>query len=133
MNKTARTSARPAAPTANPTKSRWGLVGIVLLLVAAGAGYIIAQHSRPDLTPVAENKKEAPPAAPARSAPAPAAQRAFWGFVAVPTGQVWTEVTLAAVPAILSEGMVWVPAGSFEMGDPDPSFPDAKPVHRVQL
>ncbi len=31
------------------------------------------------------------------------------------------------------EGMVWIPGGQFWMGTEDPRFPDAKPVHLVEL
>jgi formylglycine-generating enzyme required for sulfatase activity len=31
------------------------------------------------------------------------------------------------------EGMVWIPGGEFLMGEPDPIFPDAKPVHKVYV
>jgi formylglycine-generating enzyme required for sulfatase activity len=31
------------------------------------------------------------------------------------------------------EGMVWVPGGSFRMGDEDARFPDAQPVHLVHV
>ncbi|WP_413586830.1 formylglycine-generating enzyme family protein [Bdellovibrio sp. HCB274] len=30
-------------------------------------------------------------------------------------------------------GMVWIPGGEFVMGDKDPSFPDAHPVHKVRV
>ena len=33
----------------------------------------------------------------------------------------------------MSAQMKWIPAGNFLMGSDDPDFPDAQPVHRVQL
>jgi formylglycine-generating enzyme required for sulfatase activity len=41
------------------------------------------------------------------------------------------DVTLASAAAALTENMVWIPGGSFEMGDAD--FPDAQPIHAVEL
>ena len=40
-----------------------------------------------------------------------------------------THPNSPAAPA--PDGMAWVPGGSFSMGDPD--FPDATPVHRVEV
>jgi sulfatase modifying factor 1 len=31
------------------------------------------------------------------------------------------------------EGMIWIPGGEFRMGDADPMFPDAQPVHKVYV
>lgn len=33
----------------------------------------------------------------------------------------------------ISSKMVWIPSGSFQMGTQDPSFPDARPLHKVSL
>lgn len=59
--------------------------------------------------------------------------RALVTAVVVPTGQVWTDLILTGSEAILAEGMVWIPAGSFVMGDPDQSFQDTTPLHRVHV
>src|SRR5438105_2053712 len=34
---------------------------------------------------------------------------------------------------IVEPKMVWVPAGSFQMGSDDPMFPDAQPIHKVTV
>lgn len=53
-----------------------------------------------------------------------------------------TTVENKAVPAVVPDGMVWIPGGTFSMGLPDPvrmseggkeSMEDARPIHRVQL
>jgi sulfatase modifying factor 1 len=53
---------------------------------------------------------------------------AFLGLLVV--GFIFTSVVpFSAAP----DGMIWIPGGEFLMGDTDPIFPDAKPVHRVYV
>jgi formylglycine-generating enzyme len=40
---------------------------------------------------------------------------------------------LDAFQSSTSEGMVWIPSGEFQMGDPDALFPDAQPIHKVYV
>src|SRR5690606_3534791 len=48
---------------------------------------------------------------------------------ALGTGQQKREVS----SEVSTEGMVWIPGGSFMMGTNDPEFPDANPVHPVTV
>ncbi len=123
----------------SPQSRRW-LVGVVLLLVGAGLGYIITWRSKTEQPQTQSNAAGSAPGhalqsvqGTAPAVPATASQRALFGLVNVPTFSAWSNLILASEPAIQTDGMVWIPAGSFEMGEADPMFPDAKPVHRVQL
>jgi formylglycine-generating enzyme required for sulfatase activity len=41
--------------------------------------------------------------------------------------------TLQVSADTIPSKMVWIPSGSFQMGTQDPSFPDARPLHKVSL
>ncbi|MCS6853059.1 MAG: formylglycine-generating enzyme family protein [Gemmataceae bacterium] len=59
------------------------------------------------------------------------------GLVALGVGAVawaWLGGALGSrPPGPVPEGMVWIPPGKFRMGDSQGLFPDAEPVHEVEL
>lgn len=47
---------------------------------------------------------------------------------------LWTgEGPLTTEASEPPEGMVWIPGGSFRMGEQDPRFADAQPIHTVHV
>jgi formylglycine-generating enzyme required for sulfatase activity len=84
-------------------------------------------------------KKALPRHHPSRSPQTVLRRRPLWPWVVgavlvVPLGVVaFTVLTSesSGPPGPAPEGMVWIPAGEFWMGDEE--FPDARPVHRVYV
>lgn len=62
-----------------------------------------------------------------------AVPREVLALVVAPTGQPWSDFFLSHSAVLLNDGMVWIPGGTFIMGDPDAAFADTQPLHRVHV
>jgi len=49
------------------------------------------------------------------------------------TSEVSAQPTVTQVTDTIPAKMVWIPAGKFRMGSDDSNFPDAQPIHEVEL
>src|SRR5262245_47485693 len=121
------TAAPPPVPQARSTRSMWvwilplaGIValGVAFFLIGSGPSTPAQPGEAKELPPLPP-LKSVPPSLAETSGPAPAADREIVKPTPQPAGQA-------------PEGMVWIPGGTYNMGDPN-SVDQDSPWHRVGI